>query len=135
MEELQQELADVKQENDTLKNGIVLHQSRLGRILELENENQLLKQQFQQLLKKLADVEEENDALADGLKERQGYVLELERVNWLLRQETADASVQPDYEVTRDRTLAKLKMGRQSSAGKAIDAFVKELALLSNGSL
>lgn len=27
----------------------------------------------------------------------------------------------------RDRTLNKLKVGRQSAAGKAIDAFIKEL--------
>jgi hypothetical protein len=38
--------------------------------------------------------------------------------------------VQPDYEATRDYTLTKLKMGRQSAAGKAIDAFIKELAKL-----
>jgi hypothetical protein len=35
--------------------------------------------------------------------------------------------VQPDYEATRDRTLNKLKVGKQSTAGKAIDAFIKEL--------
>lgn len=35
--------------------------------------------------------------------------------------------MQPDYEATRDRTLTKLKMGRQSAAGKAIDTFIKEL--------
>lgn len=29
--------------------------------------------------------------------------------------------------VVRDRTLAKLKVGRQSVGGKAIDAFIKEL--------
>lgn len=28
---------------------------------------------------------------------------------------------------TADRTLTKLKMGRQSTAGKAIDAFIREL--------
>lgn len=39
--------------------------------------------------------------------------------------------MQPDYEATRDYTLTKLKMGRQSAAGKAIDAFIKELAKLS----
>ncbi|WP_375468108.1 hypothetical protein [uncultured Nostoc sp.] len=83
----------------------------------------------------MAGVKRENDALADGLKERQGYVLELERINQLPRQQTAGNFAQPDYEATRDRTLAKLKMGRQSSAGKAIDAFVKELTLLSIGSL
>jgi hypothetical protein len=31
---------------------------------------------------------------------------------------------------TADRTLSKLKMGRQSAAGKAIDVFIKELAKL-----
>jgi hypothetical protein len=36
-------------------------------------------------------------------------------------------SIQPDIDSIRDRTLAKLKMGRQSAAGKAIDAFIKEL--------
>lgn len=41
--------------------------------------------------------------------------------------QTAGASVQPDYEAARDRALAKLKMGRQSPAGKAIQAFIKEL--------
>ncbi|MCC5625707.1 hypothetical protein [Nostoc sp. CHAB 5715] len=32
-----------------------------------------------------------------------------------------------DIDSIRDRTLAKLKMGRQSPAGKAIQAFIKEL--------
>lgn len=36
-------------------------------------------------------------------------------------------SLAPDYEAARDRTLAKLKMGRQSPAGKAIQTFIKEL--------
>lgn len=36
-------------------------------------------------------------------------------------------SLQPDYEAARDRTLKKLKVGRQSSPGKAIDAFIREL--------
>ena len=36
-------------------------------------------------------------------------------------------SLAPDYEAIRDRALAKLKMGRQSPAGKAIQAFIKEL--------
>lgn len=34
-------------------------------------------------------------------------------------------------EAIRDRILNKLKVGRQSSAGKAIDAFIKELQKLS----
>ncbi|MHC5740153.1 hypothetical protein [Nostoc sp.] len=36
-------------------------------------------------------------------------------------------SIQPDIDSIRDRILAKLKVGRQSTAGKAIDAFIKEL--------
>lgn len=32
-----------------------------------------------------------------------------------------------DLILVRDRVLAKLKMGKQSTAGKAIDAFIKEL--------
>ncbi len=43
--------------------------------------------------------------------------------------------IQPDIDSIRDRTLAKLKMGRQSAAGKAIDAFIKELARLSTQEL
>ncbi|WP_193200977.1 hypothetical protein [Nostoc sp. MG11] len=34
---------------------------------------------------------------------------------------------QPDYEAIRSRTLTKLKLGRQSAAAKAIDAFIREL--------
>lgn len=32
-----------------------------------------------------------------------------------------------DIDLIRDRTLAKLKVGKQSVAGKAIDAFIREL--------
>ncbi len=34
---------------------------------------------------------------------------------------------EPNYAAVRSRTLSKLKVGRQSTAGKAIDAFIKEL--------
>lgn len=79
----------------------------------------------------MADVEKENQILKDGtvLNRRLEQIRELERENQQLREQlqTAGASVQPDYEATRDRALAKLKMGRQSPAGKAIQAFIKEL--------
>ncbi|MDZ8239308.1 MAG: hypothetical protein RMZ69_19515 [Nostoc sp. ChiQUE01a] len=42
-------------------------------------------------------------------------------------QETMGNSVQPDYLYFRDRVLGKLKVGRQSASGKAIEAFIKEL--------
>ncbi len=79
----------------------------------------------------MADVERENNILKDGtvLNRRLEQIKELERENQQLRTElqTPGASVQPDYEATRDRTLSKLKMGRQSPVGKAIQAFIKEL--------
>ncbi|WP_193197974.1 hypothetical protein [Nostoc sp. MG11] len=34
---------------------------------------------------------------------------------------------QLDFQAIRDRILTKLKLGRQSSAAKAIDAFIKDL--------
>lgn len=80
----------------------------------------------------LADVERENNALKDEtvLKRRLERIRELERENQQLKEQSANAGliVQPDYEATRDRVLAKLKMGRQSAAGKAIEAFIKELS-------
>ncbi|MEH2423439.1 MAG: hypothetical protein V7K48_21760 [Nostoc sp.] len=36
---------------------------------------------------------------------------------------------------TRDRTLTKLKMGRQSAAAKAIDAFIRELQKSTHGNV
>ncbi|MBG1266957.1 hypothetical protein [Nostoc sp. WHI] len=35
----------------------------------------------------------------------------------------------PDYEAISDRALSFPEMGRQSDAGKAIDAFIRELSL------
>jgi hypothetical protein len=43
--------------------------------------------------------------------------------------------VQPDIDSIRDRTLTKLKMGRQSPAGKAIQAFIRELQKSPAGNL
>lgn len=53
----------------------------------------------------------------------------VERENQQLREQLVSAgkSLQPDYEAIRDRTLNKLKLGKQSTAGKAIEAFIKEL--------
>ncbi|MEH2149935.1 hypothetical protein [Nostoc sp.] len=49
--------------------------------------------------------------------------------NQQLRQQlqTTGNFAQPDYEAARDRALNKLKVGKQSTAGKAIDAFINEL--------
>lgn len=62
---------------------------------------------------------------------------DVERENQQLRQQlqTLGTSLAPDYEASRDRTLSKLKMGRQSPAGKAIQAFIRELQKPVTGNL
>ncbi|MEH1889546.1 MAG: hypothetical protein V7K92_08810 [Nostoc sp.] len=88
---------------------------------------------MKELQQELADVERENNILKDGtvLNRRLEQIRELERENQQLRTELETAnpsnSLAPDYEATRDRTLDKLKVGKQSTAGKAIQAFIKEL--------
>lgn len=88
-----------------------------------------MEQALEELEKELAEANQTNAALLESFKSKEEYIQELEKKNWQLRQglQTADTSVQPDYEATRDRTLNKLKVGKQSTAGKAIDAFIKEL--------
>ncbi|MEH1903087.1 MAG: hypothetical protein V7L04_17155 [Nostoc sp.] len=65
---------------------------------------------------------ERNQNLQEGLKEL------IEENQQLMQQlQTTGNFAQPDYEAARDRALARLKTGRQSTAGKAIDGFIKEL--------
>ena len=75
---------------------------------EKHNLEEYIERVVEELEQELLDANQTNTALLENLK-------------------TASASVQPDYEAARDRALAKLKMGKQSTAGKAIDAFIKEL--------
>jgi chromosome segregation ATPase len=78
-------------------------------IENLEIQLTLARKQKKQLEQRLADVEQEN--------------LELQQ----LPTKEMGNSVQPNYEVVRDRVLNRLRLGRQSQAGKALDAFIKEL--------
>lgn len=72
----------------------------------------------------------------EELRIKNEQLQQAETENQRLKQENSELqkqignSIPPDYEAIRDRTLSKLKMGRQSAAGKAIDAFIKELAKL-----
>jgi hypothetical protein len=63
-----------------------------------------------------------NEQLQQASTEIQLLLLEKDEL-----QKQVGNSLVPDYEATRDRTLTKLKMGRQSAPGKAIDAFIREL--------
>lgn len=102
-------------------------------VKSLETSLKYARKQKKELEQQLADVERENNILKDGtvLNRRLEQIRELERENQQLRTELQTAmpcnSLPPDYEAARDRALAKLKMGRQSPSGKAIQAFIKEL--------
>ncbi len=101
-------------------------------VKSLETRLKHSRKEKKELEQQLADVERENNILKDGtvLNRRLEQIRELERENQQLRtelQKPVGNSLAPDYEPIRDRTLNKLKVGRQSSAGKAIDAFIKEI--------
>lgn len=84
-------------------------------------------------------LEQESEALNRQL-------VELKNENWLLRETVQQLknleqnsrtdekqivnATPPDYQSVRDHTLNKLKMGQQSAAGKAINAFIRELEKL-----
>ena len=99
------------------------------RLKHSHEEKKVLEQRFEELAEELADFEYTNGTLMDGIKRRAESIDKLKEENQHLTQQlqTVGTSVQPDYEATRDRTLDKLKVGKQSTAGKAIDAFIKEL--------
>lgn len=44
-----------------------------------------------------------------------------------MRDNTQTLRQSVNYEAVRDKVLKKLKVGRQSTPGKAIDAFIKEI--------
>ncbi|MEA5620884.1 hypothetical protein VB711_24040 [Cronbergia sp. UHCC 0137] len=46
-----------------------------------------------------------------------------------MRDNTQSLRQEIDFEAARDKVLKKLKVGRQSTAGKAIDALIKEINL------
>ncbi|MHC0064838.1 hypothetical protein ACWATR_18365 [Nostoc sp. UIC 10890] len=117
-------------EDSTVANSETIDQLQ-AEVESLETRLKHSRKEKKELEQQLANVEREKNILKDGtvLNRRLEQIRELERENQQLRQQlqTADASLAPDYEATRDRTLNKLKVGKQSTAGKAIEAFIKEL--------
>lgn len=66
--------------------------------------------------------------------EMQQELLEIKSENWMLKckvetenERTAVLAAMPRLAFIRDNVLNKLKVGRQSLAGKALNAFIKEL--------
>ncbi|MBH8575816.1 hypothetical protein I8752_23005 [Nostocaceae cyanobacterium CENA369] len=74
------------------------------------------------------DIKQQVQQLQEELDLLRSYSQQLETENQELQEATGN-SVEPDYLSIRDRVLAKLKVGRQSAGGKAIEAFIKELRL------
>lgn len=70
--------------------------------------------EVQELHKQLHKLQKENEELRD----------QLESIP------TRDALPITDLEAARSKVLNKMKVGRQSSIGKALDAFMKELKRL-----
>lgn len=65
--------------------------------------------------------------LQKSLSEKKNLTVELEAVRLERAKLQNELHIKPDYQALRDRVLNKLKLGRQSASGKAIDAFIKEL--------
>jgi len=100
------ELNQLRNQVSELQNQV----SELQKTIEnLEIQLMLGRKQKKELEQRLAHVEQEN--------------LELQQ---LPRKEMGNL-VEPNYEVVRDRVLNRLRLGRQSQAGKALDAFIKEV--------
>lgn len=106
-----------------------------NQVESLEIKLKLARKRHKEFEEELAKVERENHDLKHGvvmqrvvdqLRLSQFEVQGLRQENQKLQNNLGN-SLQPDYEAARDRALNKLKVGRQSSAGKAIDAFIKEL--------
>ena len=112
MTELHKELEElqkrIKNQDEQLQKADEMNQE----MLELKPQHWLTTQELRIKREQLQQAETDNQRL----------LLENQEL-----QNNLGNSLQPDYEAARDRILNKLKVGRQSSAGKAIDAFIKEI--------
>lgn len=133
LEELQAQLQNNRSQTEELS----------SQIKALNHDNQKLHKQLrtatEELQKKATDSSNEKilrtkiTQLTEELEQLRSHSQQLQQENSELHILLGN-SVAPDYEATRDRTLAKLKMGKQSAVGKAIDAFIKELRHLKTAS-
>jgi len=92
--------------------------------VELQNQVIELQKKVLELQKRIKNQDEQLQTYKAENQELTNMNLELQ--NQLQTSQLGNSQA-PDYEAIRDRTLNKLKLGRQSTGGKAIDAFIKEL--------
>lgn len=105
----------------------------------LEAKLRYARKQQKELVEEVTELTQENSAFKNGerhqrilseLRQAQFEIQGLRQENQELQNKSSlpsDSHVPPDYEAARVRTLNKLKVGRQSASGKAIDAFIREL--------
>lgn len=131
------ELNQLRNQVSELQNQV----SELQKTIEnLEIQLTLGRKQKKELEQRLANIEQENHDYLHG-EAMQTVVHKLQQAEEeveLLKQENAELHKElgnyqqpmlalPNLEEIRARTLNRLKVGRQSQAGKALDAFIKDL--------
>ena len=105
---------------------------------QLQEENRRLHNELQKSLAEGKNLTVELEAvkldqaklqneLQKSLSEGKSLTVELEAVRLERDELQKKLHIQPDYQAVRDHVLNKLKMGRQSTIGKALDALIKEL--------
>ena len=135
--QIAQEELQERATNSTLQEQISSENSRLKEnVASLQQERDELIEQKTQWYESLR----EDAALKIQVEQLQKEVLQLRSHSERLLLENSELQNQvsnsqaPDMNSTRDRVLAKLKMGKQSTAGKAIEAFIRELQKFETGS-
>lgn len=120
LQQAEDEVKSTKQENSELQKRIKYQDEVLQKADEMNQER--------------LEIKTQHWLMSNELRFEREKLQQSETENQRLRQENSELlktslgnSTQPDYETLRTRTLNKLKAGRQSTAGKAIDAFIREL--------
>ena len=104
--------------------------------MELQNKVKSYEEQLQkanEMNQEFVELKFEHWITTENLRIKSEQLQHTQTENQRLKQENDKLqkqlgnSLQPNYEALRSRTLNKLKVGSQSAAGKAIDAFIREL--------
>ncbi len=105
-------------------------------VKSLEAKLNLARKQKKELAEEVTELVQENSGFKNGerhqrilgeLRQAQFEVQGLRQENQELQNKLQTLASELPMEAVRDRTLNKLKVGKQSAAGKAIDTFIREL--------
>ena len=107
-----------------------------SQVKSLEAKVSYARKQKKELVEEVTELVQENSGFKNGeryqrilgeLRQAQFEVQKITQENQELQNKLQTATHELPIEAARDRTLKKLKIGRQSAVGKAIDTFIKEL--------